>query len=109
MSENKRVLFEISVYVYGVKRKCRKAERHSLKLGSIDWNEGAFNREEIEQKARDIVATNMKELRGDKIQVQMLRVEKSSDNGFTSTKFQMFDERHVNFNLPITQLVGALS
>jgi hypothetical protein len=51
----------------------------------------------------------MKELRGDKIQVQMLRVEKSSDNGFTSTSFQMFDERHVNFNLPITQLVGALS
>ena len=109
MSENKRVLFEISVYVFGVKRKCRKADRHSFKLGSIDWNEGAFSQDEIEQKARDIVATNMKEVQGQFIKVQMLRVEKSSDNGFTSTSFQMFDDRHVNFEIPSSKLVGALS
>lgn len=109
MEETKRVVFEISVYVYGVKKRCRKAEKHSLKLGSIDWNEGAFNREEIEQKARDIIATNIKTVVGDKIQVQMLRVEKSSDNGFTTTSFQMFDKRHVNFLMPVTELVGALA
>lgn len=109
MSENKRVVFEISVYVFGVKRKCRKADRHSFKLGSIDYNEGAFSQDEIEQKARDIVATNMKEVQSQFIKVQMLRVEKSSDNGFTSTSFQMFDDRHVNFQIPSSKLVGALS
>ena len=109
MEGTKRVVFEISVYVYGVKKRCRKAEKHSLKLGSIDYNDGAFNREEIEQKARDIIATNIKTIVGDKIQVQMLRVEKSSDNGFTSTSFMMFDERHVNFLMPVTELAGALA
>ena len=109
MSENKRVVFEISVYVFGVKRKCRKADRHSFKLGSIDYNEGAFSQDEIEQKARDIVATNMKEVQSQFIKVQMLRVERSSDNGFTSTSFQMFDDRHVNFQIPSSKLVGALS
>ena len=105
MEETKRVVFEISVYVYGVKKRCRKAEKHSLKLGSIDWNEGAFNREEIEQKARDIIATNIKTIVGDKIQVQMLRVEIGD---FFKT-FEMFDKRHVNFLMPVTELVGALA
>jgi hypothetical protein len=105
MSETKKVVFEIRVYVFGIKRKCRKADRHSFNLGSIDYNDGAFNRDEIEQKARDVVATNMKELIGDKIQVQLLRME----IGEHFRSFEMFDKRHVNFNLPITQLVGALS
>lgn len=109
MQETKRIVFEINVYVFGVKRKCRKSEKHSFKLGSIDYNEGAFSQDEIEQKARDIVATNMKEVQGQFIKVQMLRVEKSSDNGFTSTSFQMFDDRHVNFEIPSSKLVGALS
>jgi hypothetical protein len=108
MEVTKKVVFEINVYVFGVKRKCRKSEKHSFKLGSIDYNDGAFNQDEIEQKARDIVATNMKEVQGQFITVQMLRVEKSSDNGFISTSFQMFDERHVNFQVPSTKLMGAL-
>jgi len=108
MEVTKRVVFEINVYVFGVKRKCRKSEKHSFKLGSIDYNEGAFNRDDIEQRARDIVATNMKAVEGQYITVQMLRVEKSSDNGFTSTSFQMFDDRHVNFQVPSTKLMGAL-
>jgi hypothetical protein len=108
MQETKRIVFEINVYVFGVKRKCRKSEKHSFKLGSIDYNEGAFSRDDIEQRARDIVATNMKAVEGQYITVQMLRVEKSSENGFTSTSFQMFDDRHVNFQIPSSKLVGAL-
>ena len=109
MEETKRIVFEISVYVYGVKKRCRKAEKHSLKLGSIEYNDGAFNREEIEQKARDIVATNIKTVMGDKIQVQMLRVEIEKSDGFISKRFEMFDKRHVNFLMPVTELVGALA
>lgn len=105
MEGTKRVVFEISVYVYGIKKRCRKAEKHSLKLGSIEYNDGAFNREEIEQKARDIVATNIKTVMGDKIQVQLLRVE----IGDHFKTFEMFDKRHVNFLMPITELVGALA
>jgi hypothetical protein len=102
----KQVKFSITVYVHGVKKKCRKSERHSLKLGSIDWNEGSFDKEAVSQRARDIGATNMKSTSG-RIQVQMLRVEFKKENGFTSTSFMMFDERHVNFNVD-TQLNEAL-
>jgi len=105
MEGTTRVVFEISVYVYGVKKRCRKAEKHSLKLGSIDYNDGAFNREDIEQKARDIVATNMKSVLGDKIQVYLFRTE----IGDHFKSFQMFDKRHVNFLMPVTELVGALA
>jgi len=98
MENATQVKFSISVYVVGVKKRCRKAERHSLKLGSIDYNDGSFDKEEISQRARDIVATNMKSV-SSPIKVQMLRTEISSDNGFTSTKFMMYDERHVNFTV----------
>ncbi len=104
MSENKRVVFEVNVYVFGVKRKCRKSEKHSFKLGSIDYNDGAFNQDEIEQKARDIVATNMKEVQGQFITVQMLRVE----IGDMFKTFEMFDKRHVNFQVPSSKLLVAL-
>jgi hypothetical protein len=104
MEGTKRVVFEINVYVFGVKRKCRKSEKHSFKLGSIDYNEGAFNRDDIEQRARDIVATNMKAVEGQYIAVQMLRVE----IGDMFKTFEMFDKRHVNFQVPSSKLVGAL-
>lgn len=104
---NTQVKFSINVYVYGVKKKCRKSERHSFKLGYIDWNEGSFNKEEISQKARDIVASNMKTA-SSPISVQMLRVELKKDSWGTSQTFMMFDERHVNFKVE-TLLNEALS
>ena len=104
MQETKRVVFEIRVYVFGVKRKCRKSEKHSFKLGSIDYNDGVFNHDDIEQRARDIVATNMKAVEGQFITVQMLRVE----IGDMFKTFEMFDKRHVNFQVPSTKLMGAL-
>lgn len=104
MEGTKRIVFEINVYVFGVKRKCRKSERHSFKLGSIDYNEGAFNQDDITQRAYDIVATNMKQVEGSNITVQMLRVE----IGDHFKTFEMFDKRHVNFLVPSTKLMGAL-
>jgi hypothetical protein len=106
MENTTEIKFSISVYVHGVKKKCRKTERHSLKLGSIPYNDGVFDKEAISQKARDIVATNMKSV-SSPIQVQMLRVEIGKEMGFTSTKFLMFDERHVNFKVE-TALQEAL-
>jgi hypothetical protein len=90
------IKFSISVYVHGVKKKCRKVERHSLKLGYIPYNDGSFDKEAISQKVRDIVATNMKSV-SSPIQVQMLRIELKKDEWGYSQTFAMFDERHVNF------------
>jgi hypothetical protein len=102
------VKFKISVYVFGVKRKCRKAERHSLDLGYIDYNDGSFDKESVSAKARDIVATNMKSILSP-LSIQMLRVELQKDDFGTMMKFTMFDDRHVNFKIESSELMVALN
>lgn len=58
MTEGK--FYRISVHVYGVKKRCRKADSHMFSLGYIPFNEGIFNQDEIEVKARSALAENMK-------------------------------------------------
>jgi hypothetical protein len=101
------VKFEITIYVNGVKKRCRKPDRHALKLGSIDYNDGNFNKEEIVEKARAIVAENMKTIESP-LQVSMLRMEIKREEGITSRVFEMFDKRHVNFKIEATALNQAL-
>lgn len=97
-NQEKEVKFSITVYVHGIKKKCRKSERHSFKLGYIDYNGGSFDKGEVSQRARDIVATNMKTVCSP-ISVQMLRTEWKKDDYGTVMTFTMFDERHVNFKI----------
>jgi hypothetical protein len=101
-----QIKFSISVYVVGVKKKCRKVEKHFLKLGYIDYNEGIFDKDAVSQKARDIVATNMKSV-SSALKVQMLRVELKKDEWGTSQSFEMYDKRHVYFTVD-TALNDAL-
>jgi hypothetical protein len=56
--------FRVGVSVNGVKKRCRKSESHYLSGGYIPYNDGAFNQEEIENLARGIVETNMKQVNG---------------------------------------------
>jgi hypothetical protein len=100
----KEIKFDIKVYVHGVKKRCRKSDRHSLSLGSIDYNEGNFNKEEIIEKARAIVAENMKTVESP-LQIQMLRVE----YGEHFRSMEMFDKRHVHFKVESTKLLQALN
>lgn len=52
--------YRISVHLFGVKKRCRKSEHHILSLGYVPYNDGAFNQEEIETKARSAISENMK-------------------------------------------------
>jgi hypothetical protein len=56
--------FRIGVSVNGVKKRCRKSESHYLPGGYIPYNGGAFNQEEIENLAKNIIETNMKQVNG---------------------------------------------
>jgi len=93
-----KTMFRISVFVIGVKRRCRKVDRHHLSGGYMPYNDGVFDRCEVEQKARDMVDTNMKS--ANKIQVRLTKVEfKEEDNGITIESFLMFDDAHVSFDI----------
>lgn len=100
--EQTQVKFRISVWAWGVKKRCRKAEKHSFSLGYIDYNDGQFNKDEIAEKARAIVETNMKSF--SKVSVSLLRVE----IGDHLERWEMFDKRHVFFNVE-TPLIEQLN
>lgn len=58
MTEGK--FYRISVHTKGIKKRCRKSDSHMFSLGYIPYNDGSFNREEIEAKARNAISENMK-------------------------------------------------
>jgi hypothetical protein len=90
-------MFRMSVFVVGVKKRCRKVDRHHLNGGYMPYNDGVFDRCEVEQKARDMVDTNMKS--ANKIHVKLTKVEFKEDNGITIESFLMFDDAHVAFDI----------
>lgn len=94
-------LYKIWVSCTGVKKRCRKPDRHSFSLGYIPYNEGSFDKAEIEAKARDFVATNMKSLIG-KASVSLNVVEREKDDYGIIESFQMFDPRNITFQLNST-------
>lgn len=106
MENQVQVKFKITLSVYGVKKRCRKSEGHNFHLGHIDYNEGVFNKEEILDKARAAIETNMKSCV--KAAVTLNYVEIKKEEHFTSTLWQPFDDRHVKFNVE-TPLIEQLN
>ena len=91
------VMFRMSVFVVGVKKRCRKVDKHHLNGGYLPFNDGNFDRGEVEQKARDMVDTNMKSV--NKVHVKLTKVEFKEMNGITMESFLMYDDAHVSFDI----------
>jgi len=92
-----KVLFKILVQVRGIKKRCRKSGVHNLRLGSIPYNDGAFDLEAITQTARSAVATNMKEVHS-VCRIHIDHVIVTKEAGFTSTQWQPFSELNKRFD-----------
>jgi hypothetical protein len=89
-------LFKVSIVVTGVKKRCRKTEQHFLSLGYIDYNEGAFNQDELSEKAKSFLSENMKEVKSTP-KINLYYVERKKDNLGTIETMQFFDKRNVSF------------
>jgi hypothetical protein len=87
-------LFQISISLYGVKKRCRKSEFHALKAGYIDYNEGTFDREAIESVARGLIETNMKQVNG-KIIISLDHIKQGD---FTQV-WEPFSDKNVKWQL----------
>lgn len=92
--------FKISIQLIGIKKRCRKSERHFFQLGRIPYNNGEFNREEVEQLVRDFVATNVKELRSI-VRVSLDHVISGKDGLFHIEQWEPFSKLNKTFDMSI--------
>jgi len=86
--------FRVGISVTGVKKRCRKADHHYFQAGYIPYNEGIFNQSEVENLAKGLVETNMKQVNG-KIFIILNHV-KVADGIET---WEMFGKTNVKFEL----------
>jgi hypothetical protein len=86
--------FRVGISVDGIKKRCRKSDSHYFHAGYIPYNNGDFNKEEIENLAKGLVETNMKTLKS-KVYVILNHVK--VDNGIET--WEMFGKTNVRFEL----------
>jgi hypothetical protein len=91
-----RTVFEVSVYCAGVKKRCRKADRHSFNLGEIEFKE--LSSEDVNafmEKAKTSLKENMKET-----QKAILHFRKVSIGDMFKT-MELFDKANKDFNIEL--------
>jgi hypothetical protein len=86
--------FRVGISVDGIKKRCRKSDSHYFHAGYIPYNNGEFNKEEIENLAKGLIETNMKTLNS-KVYVILNHVKRSE--GIET--WEMFGETNVEFVL----------
>lgn len=86
--------YKLGVAVNGVKKRCRKSERHFISGGYLPYNDGTFNQEEVESLARGILETNMKRIDG-KVKVVLNHVKR--EGGIET--WEVFGKTNVQFEL----------
>lgn len=95
-----QVLFKISIQVIGIKKRCRKSERHFFQLGSIPYNNGEYDQSAINDKVRDFLSTNMKQINS-LTRVSLDHTIVTKEEVFTSTVWEPFSDKNVRFDLNI--------
>jgi len=93
-------LFKLSILVVGVKKRCRKVETHILDAGYIPYSEEILNQDELIDKARNLVNTNMKTVQG--VPVLKLNHVKERDG---IIKWELFSSKHKEIEIlePVLQ------
>lgn len=94
--------YKLGIAVNGVKKRCRKSERHFISGGYLPYNDGTFNQDEVESLARGILESNMKRIDG-KVKIVLNHVKR--DGGIET--WEIFGKTNVQFELK-TSLENAL-
>jgi hypothetical protein len=95
-----RVLFKLAIQVIGIKKRCRKSERHFFNLGHIPYNDGQFDKSEVSDKIQAFIDTNMKEVHSI-TRVSLDHVVIKNEGNFTVTQWEPFSDKNVKFDLNI--------
>ncbi len=95
-----KVLFKISIQVIGIKKRCRKSERHFFQLGHMPYNDGQFDKSEVSDKVKAFLQANMKEVHS-LTRVSLDHVIIKNEGNFTVTQWEPFSSKNVRFDLNI--------
>lgn len=95
-----QVVFKISIQVIGIKKRCRKSERHFFQLGNIPYNDGQFDQSAINDKVKDFLASNMKSINS-LTRVNLDHVIITKEEVFTQTVWEPFSKLNKSFDLNI--------
>lgn len=92
---------QIKAYVIanGIKKRCRKSDRHMIKLGYFNYPVGENSREFFHDLGLAAVDREMKQTTDAKINLDYVEIDKS-EAGFHIETWKPFDERHVS--IPLT-------
>lgn len=93
-----KVLFKISIQVIGIKKRCRKSERHFFQLGHMPYNDGQYNKEEVSDRVKAFLDTNMKSINS-LTRVSLDHTVITKDEFCTQTTWQPFSDKNVRFDL----------
>lgn len=97
-NQDKQELFKVTVHVVGVKKRCRKSDRHIFNLGYIPYNDGVFDQEDLERKAEALLEENMKSI-SEVPSVDLNHVKISGECGFRSEEWRPFSDKNKSFKL----------
>jgi hypothetical protein len=93
--QKQKILYRLAVQLIGIKKRCRKSERHFLHLGHIPF--GDINYDDVKQKVKDALDTNMKAVHS-QIRVHLDYVIISDHGSYTHTEWQPFDSKNITFD-----------
>jgi hypothetical protein len=95
-----QVRFKLSLQVIGIKKRCRKSERHFFQLGYIPYNNGEVDHEAMKQKARYFLDTNMKEINSI-VRLCLDHVVIKNEGNFTVTEWEPFSKLNKTFDFSL--------
>lgn len=90
--------FRITLQVIGIKKRCRKSERHFFHFGHMPYNNGQYDQEALKSQVIDWINTNMKEVHS-VIRVSLDYVVIKNEDGYTVTEWEPFGPNHVKFDI----------
>lgn len=97
-------VMSVSVYCYGIKRRGRKAQRHSFEVAEFPadtFDEGTAVRDAVNK-----ISVEMRELHPkSRVTVSILPMVIAQDNGFTSRSFGLLDAKRLDITASFAHLM----
>lgn len=87
--------YELSYQVMGIKKRCRKSDRHFFHLGKVDLD---FDKSHVESVIRSHVQENMKTV-SSMVRIHLDYITTSQDGFFE--QWQPFSGKNIAFNLSL--------
>ena len=89
--------FKLSVQVMGIKKRCRKSERHFFHLGHMPYNSGNYDANEVKDKVRNALDLNMKQVTS-MVRIHLDHVIIKNEGTYTVTQWEPFSKLNVQFD-----------